>query len=660
MDPWLSQLFAALLAILTTVALAVVARRVLGVPVGWIRSLAVGAAVMLGADWLMIAVARSGGLIGRELNSTEQGIVVLLFGLVIVWTFTLGLIALVALEMLIPTGSLPPLRTWVTGWGARRRRFARRLELTGIALRHGLGRFLRPGARLGHSDGRQTARAMRRALEDAGVTFVKLGQNLATRQDLLPAAFIDELSQLHSDVEPVPWDEVEPVLAGELGRPSGEVFASVDREPLASASVGQVHRATLPDGSRVVVKIQRAQARAQIIADLDLLTRLGRWLTRNTSWAKAIGVETLVRGFAASLREELDYRVELGNTADMAAGLAPTGTVTVPRTYPDLSGQRVLVMEEIDGVPLARAAAELGRLSAEERSGLAAGVLAEVLRELLVTGVFHADLHPGNLMLRPDATVAMLDFGSVGRLDDVSRTALAFLLAAVNAEDTLAVTDAVVELLGRPDDLDQHALEQEIGVLLVRYRGVSGRGDSAGMFSELMALVLRHSFSIPPMLAGAFRTLAALEGSLLLLDPSFDLVDGARESAAGIVAERANPDAVKQAVQRQLAATLPMLQRLPRRLNQVLEQVESGRFTVTVRSFADPADRAFVRGLVDQAALTVLASAAVLGAIWLIVSEGPQLMPGVALYDVLGSVLLFFGMVLALRVLVRVLRGEPD
>lgn len=228
----------------------------------------------------------------------------------------------------------------------------------------------------------------------------------------------------------------------------------MDPAPIAAASVGQVHTAQLADaygGGDVVVKVQRPTADAQIRTDLDILSILGTRLMRSAEWARRIGLDDLVDGFAASLKEELDDRVEASNAESVRAGVSPDEPISVPAIVGEVSTRRVLVMEHAVGVPLARACAQLAQLAPEERSTLAAALVLQVMKEVLVTGIFHADLHPGNVLLDGTDRLVILDFGSVGRLDDVSRSCLAMLLAAVSNNDSQAATDSLVELLGRPD-----------------------------------------------------------------------------------------------------------------------------------------------------------------------------------------------------------------
>ncbi len=655
---WVSSV---VLGAVTIGTLAVMARRVLGVPVGWVRAVAVGVVVMVTGQGFMTLVAARAGLL--SLDSDRPGdatAVVIVLALAVAWAFTIGLLLLVAAELLVPSGSLPPASRLVVGWGARRRRARRYLRIMLIVFRRGLGRFLRlrRDAALSGSERARTARSLRLALEDGGVTFVKLGQTLATRSDLLPPEYVTELSRLHAAVEAAPWPRIEAALVTSLGRPVAEVFTWVDPEPLAAASVGQVHRARLLDGRDVVVKVQRPDAAAQIAADLDILGRLADRLERNTAWGRSLGVESLAAGFADSLTEELDYRVELANTLAVEAGLRTDSPITVPQTFPELSSQRLLVMAEVRGVPLTRARAELAAMPAQRRVELASGVLGEVLHQLLVSGVFHADLHPGNLVLRDDGSLVLLDFGSVGRLDDVSRGTLGMPLAAVDGEDSVTATDALVELLGRPDDLDERALERELGSLLLRVGGGSHSLGAGGPFAELMQLVLRHRFAVPTQVAAAFRALATLEGTLAVVAPDLDIVAGAPEQARSLLSDRFTPQHIRDTLRRQAAANLPIAQRLPRRVDKILGQVEDGRLSLSVRLLADPRDRAFVTDLANHAMLTVLAATATIGAILLLIDGGgPEFAPHVQLYDVLGYLLLFFGFVLALRVLVGVFFG---
>lgn len=630
------------------------ARRVLGVRVGWPRTVVVCAVAILS----LFAV--TGELLSRGILPVEGPRLagtLLSFVVLTLWTFAFSAAALVVLEIVVPTGSLPPLRRLFTGWGRRWARTRRYLQIMRIAARYGLSAPLR-GFRPAESDTARLASALRQALTDGGVTFVKLGQMLSTRADVLPAAYVRELSHLTNRAEPVAWPDVRAVLQAETGRPVEESFALVEERPLASASVAQVHAATLVDGREVVVKVQRPEALAQVALDLEILTRMSSTLERNAEWARAVGVRSLADGFGASLAEELDYRVERDNMAAVRAALAGRG-VRIPWVEESLSSQRVLVMERIDGTPVAQASALIAGMSPQRSASAARTLLGAVLAQIVTDGVFHADLHPGNVVLWVDGTVGLLDFGAVGRLDAVSRRSLGMLLWSIDADDPVAATDALLELLDRPDTLDERALQRSIGQLMTRFRGGVGASGSLAVFSELFGLVVDHGFRVPPQIAAALRSLGALEGTLKLLDPSLDLVHAAREVGREAMGDL-TPGRVRAELTRRVVHVLPLLEQLPRRINKITADLEAGRLTAHLRIASHPEDRAFLTGLVQQLVVAVLAAAGVVGGIVLAVAPGsPEMLPGTSAFTLVGALVAFTGFVLGLRAVAHVFAHRP-
>lgn len=632
-------------AVLNAALLLYLTRRLLGVPVGWGRvvlvSLIVNAFVNDAAQLYIEAFdidVQSPPLPALALTAVVLGCVV-----------TAQMIVLTILEAILPTVQVPAFTAVVTGIPGWLRRLRRYGAIWWILLRRGLTAYLGP-TRKTDLETPRVARSLRLALTDAGVTFVKFGQMLSTRADLLPPAFVAELSKLHSDVESVPWEEVRPAVADAVGRPLDDVFAELSEEPMAAASVAQIHAATLQDGTEVVVKVQRPKARQQVTADLDILLRFAQRLERQTEWGRNIGSVGLAQGFASSLHEELDYRVEAANMR----GVAAAGELIVPDAFDELSSSEVIVMERVAGKPLSSAAAELAALAPERRAELSAELLSGVLQQIFVSGIFHADLHPGNVILTKDG-LALLDFGSVGRLDRPVRMALVMLLHAVERQDSIAATDALLDLLDRPADLDDRALEQEIGGLIVRFGSGCAPGGSASMFAELLSLVVRHGFRVPPQLAAVFRTLGTLEGTLRLLDPDIDLVAVTRARGSELAKQFTEPAAVKEQVDHQIATLLPVLSRLPRRLSRISEQLEDGTLTVNVRSLGDAGDRKWLSGVTHQLNITLLASMLGLGGIYLITRvSGPMLLPTVGLFPFLGLTCLFLAFTLGTRVLANI------
>ncbi|MFS8096365.1 AarF/ABC1/UbiB kinase family protein [Lentzea alba] len=601
--------------------MALAARRILGLRIGLIRT----------ALACLLAMSIASSAFGETTVEPSAGLATLQLGLAIL--AVIGVLAFA--EIIVPTGSIPPPTEW---WGMLRRRIKRTRRysrITAIAFRHGLGPYLRGRERSGEG----LARSLRLALQDAGVTFVKLGQVLSTRSDLLPPDFVDELSLLQDKVPPAPWKNVRAVLEAEIGL---DQFASVDETPLAAASIAQVHKAVLKTGAEVVVKVQRPDVRAVAEGDLDIVSRLAETLQR-TRWGSALGVRDLAAGFAAALREELDFRVEARNIAAVSA----TADASVGLPHVHMSTPRVLVMDRLDGVPLK---------GAIEDEGLARTLLRFVLRQVMLDGVFHADPHPGNVFLLSDGRLGLLDFGSVGRIDSALRSALQRLLLAIDRSDPAGLTDALLELTSRPEEIDEQRLERTLGQFMARHLGAGMRPD-VEMFGDLFLIVSRFGLSVPPEIAAVFRALATLEGTLGVLAPGFNIVVESRAFATEQISERLTPESVKRTMAEELQAVLPMLRRLPRRIDRITGAMEQGRLSMSMRLFADERDRSFITGLLHQVMLTALGAAAgVMSVLLLGASGGPQVSQDIGFYQVLGYNLLIISVLLGLRVVVTVFR----
>lgn len=628
---------------LQTALIAGAVRRVLGVPVGWVRTIAVSFVLMAAMSGLI-------GLSTTQLIEYEQTFTPVSIGIIFViaflWGFALAAMALVVLEILVPSGSLPSWRV-LTDLPQRWRRGRRYFQITMIMARHGLTSRFR-GIRRSESDGHRTARALASALEEGGATFIKLGQMLSTRADLIPPNYVRELARLQDDAAPQSWDLVEAEIEAHLGRPLNEAFSTVDSTPLAAASLAQVHAAELPDGRPVVIKVQRPGARERVEVDLDILLRIASSLEDNAAWARQFGVLALARGFAESLLEELDYRIEVDNMEAVRAPAERTG-VRIPKVEADLCRESLIVMERFDGTPVGRAQQVLADWDPRVRAEAAQTLLRSVLVQITGDGVFHADLHGGNVFCWPDGTVGLLDFGSVGRLDAVSRRNLAMVLWAIDADDPVLATDSLVALLDRPEHLDDRALQRAVGALMTRFRGGLNASGTSAVFSELFELVVAHQLGVPPSVAAALRCLAALEGTVRLLDADVDVVGAARAMGRAEFADF-DEDRLRRELSLRAMHLLPVLDALPRRLDKITEDLERGRFTMNLRVFGHPEDRAFIVRVTQQLVTSVLASAAVLGAILLVVNGGgPVLGPGLDLFSVLGYLLGFAGFVLAVR-----------
>jgi ubiquinone biosynthesis protein len=634
----------ALFTVVTGLLFAGVMSRLLGMNFALWRRLAAGLIAVALFDPILngmrTTILAAGGV--AQLFLTLLGIAAAVLG---------AMICLVLAEVLVPTGSLPHPVDLVRGLRGRLARARRYSRITRIAVRHGLGPYLTGRRRddLALPNGRsRLASSLATALDEAGVTFVKLGQILSTRRDLLPPEFVDELSRLRDRVAPVPWPEVERVLAEELDGPVTEVFAEFSPEPLAAASIAQVHAATLRSGERVVVKVQRPGIGSVVERDLDIVARLAATLHARTRWGRTIGVRDLAAGFADAMREELDFRVETANMVAVAAGSHTA--VRYPEPYESLSGKRVLVMERLDGVPLSAAGPET-----PDREGLARTLLDTMLRQVMLDGVFHADPHPGNVLLLAGGGLGMIDFGSVGRLDGALRDALQRLLLAMDKADVLGMADALLEVVRRPDEIDQVQLERAIGQFLARHLS-AGAPAGMRMFADLFKIVADFGLSVPPEVAAVFRALATLEGGLTQLSPGFDLVAEARGVAAGYVHRNMDPEALRQTAMDELVTLVPMLRRLPRRVERIAGALENGRLSLNIRLFADQRDRRYVTELLHQVLLTVLGATAGVMAVILLAADSAA--PQITLLQLCGYSLLIISAVLVLRVLALIFRRD--
>lgn len=550
-----------------------------------------------------------------------------------------------------------PLRS-LRRWAVRERRYS---HITWLAARHGLVPFLFGGKqrksgveppvgilRLTHN--------LRDALEEAGGVFIKLGQVLSTRADLLPPAVIADLATLQNAAAPVPRSEIEALLTRELGANPTDLFAEFIWEPVAAASIAQVYRARLLSGEQVAVKVQRPGIEALIEGDLDILLRLARLVESGTSWGREFRVQDLARGFAASLREELDFRVEARNLTAVSAVIGTTRVVRIPKVYASLSTCRVLVTEWFEGKSVRDANELLDELSLE-RAALARNLLDALLGQVMREGMFHADPHPGNVLVLRSGQLGLLDFGSVGHIDPLQQTALRTILGAIQRHDAaelrLALLDLAVEI---PPEINDDLLERALAHFMGQ-RLKPGMEVGAALFSELTGLLFQFGIAFPPEIGAVFRAMLTLEGTLRVLSPGFQMLDEARALAKRWVRESFTPSSLSKTVTDEFQALLPLLRRLPRRLDRLTEAAERGSLSVNVRLFADARDERLLSTLVSRAILAFLGAAIGLMSVMLLgMASGPMLIAPISLFQALGYLGLCVSFVLILRVVIALVR----
>lgn len=497
--------------------------------------------------------------------------------------------------------------------------------------------------------GEPAAVRLRAALEEAGGVYVKLGQIAATRIDLLPADVCAELSHLQSRSAPVAEDQVRTVLQEEYGCPVDEVFASFDWQPLAAASIGQTHTAVLRSGESVVVKVQRPGIRATIERDLAALNQLARLAERRTITGRDLRVSQLADEFGRSLRSELDFREEATATAAMHALVAEDAAVRIPAVYPDLCTRRVIVQERLVGVPLS----ELPAASDIDRDALAHDLLAVSIDQILNKGIFHADPHPGNIMVLDDGALGMIDFGATGRLDTIQQQAVIDMLIAFTERDASMLRDGVERVADVGSHVSRDRLERALARLMADHLGPGGTIDVRAL-ADLIPLLGTFEITLPGDLVVLMRALITLDGTLGVLSPGFSVITAGRQLARDAAREQmdGDPDEIlKQA----LIAELPVLRRLPADVGRTLALASRG--ALQIRTVASEDDARFTRTMWNRTLLVAVGTAiSVVSVLLMSIGSGPRLGGDTRLVTILGAAGLFLGTVLLLRVAAAVVR----
>lgn len=448
-------------------------------------------------------------------------------------------------------------------------RAARRTHLVGVLREFGV-----VGERPATLEG---AVRFRESLEELGTTFVKLGQLLSSRPDLLPDVYIDELGKLVDEVPPVPFAPLREVIAEEIGL---EHFAEIDEEPLATASIAQIHPALLTTGREVVIKVRRPGIVEQVELDLDLLRKAAAVAERHSDTAKLLQLRALTEELEQHLRAELDLVEEAWNAeliADVLADLQED--LFVARVVRPLVTERVLVLDRIHGEKVE----DVSGLAPERARRLARTFFSAYVRQVTVAGVYHADPHRGNVLLTPEGRLALLDFGLLGRLDDDTRTSLALLLLAIAQNRADDVADLILGLSLTSSESDEAGFVHDLRRKLPRYhwRPLSGIKTGEGL-ADLQRLCLQHGISLPTSFALVGKTLSQAENIARTLDPELDPVEQIRKESWDVLASEAE----KRLEPNQLLAfTFTQLQpllRMPRRVAQLTQKVETGSLKIGV------------------------------------------------------------------------------
>ncbi|MEJ9280867.1 ABC1 kinase family protein [Ureibacillus thermosphaericus] len=458
---------------------------------------------------------------------------------------------------------------------------------------------------------RQLAIALRSTLEESGGIFIKFGQVLSTRKELFSPIFIEELKKLQQKVSPMTFDEVKRILKENFSCEIDEVFSFFDEKPLAAASIGQVHRAVLKNShEEVVVKILRPQVKTIMREDLSILLEFADWITTKSQWAESFGFKSLAEGFANSMKEETDFEIEARNMIQIRNILKRSKlNVKIPQVYEELSNENILVMEYVKGVSIS----DLDKIEdlSFERKELARTIVYSYLEQALISGIFHADPHPGNISVNPETgEVAILDFGAVCRLSGQQQEGLKLFFMGIQQGDSSLLYDAISLLIKNKNEINRQELEQAIGQILLKITYVNKVPTDETIYS-IFTVIRESGLQFYSSVSLALRVIITLDGTINMIDPTFNIFEEAKKFTNDYMKSSlrkpiTEPIETMEKMQEELAILIPNLRKIPRRIDQLIRKVEDGKVILHHDIFSDKTNSKFVTQLFSKFVLLMV------------------------------------------------------
>ncbi|WP_235073169.1 ABC1 kinase family protein [Kurthia huakuii] len=530
----------------------------------------------------------------------------------------------------------------------RKRRLA---QVFRIAFKQGIGKALQ--YKRSYENDRYIAVVLRNILEETGGIFIKFGQVLSTRKDILPPVFIEEFSKLQQNVRPMPTDEVQQIIRREFGEDPSVYFKYFAEQPFAAGSIGQVHRAQLREtNEEVVVKVLRSDVTRIMNKDLDILLHFAMWLEEESTWAENLGFYQLATGFANGLREEINFDIERRNMEQITNALKNSGhKVRIPKVYPELSNRKILVMEYMKGVPITKSAPLLKQRGIEQQQVLSE-LYGAFLEQLLVAGVFHADPHPGNVYVMEDTgEPVFLDFGAAGRIGPLQNRGLRTLLIGIARNDVKIMAQGLENLVTDGNLKNRASLEQDLSQLLISIQYMD-KISTETLVQRLFDIMKSHELKLYPMVSMALRALITIDGTLSSVNPQYDIFNEAKRFSIENkedLAQAVTFDELKTTAVQEMILLMPQLRDIPRRVDQIVQNFERGEMTVKANIFADAKNATFISHWLSL--LILLTVAVTFGFISVALLAIAQFING--MYAVYLNTAAFVGLFLSSVILVR-------
>jgi ubiquinone biosynthesis protein len=493
---------------------------------------------------------------------------------------------------------------------------------------------------------------VRLALEELGPTYVKLGQVLSTRPDLIPVDFITELAKLQDKVPPFDVKEVDRIVTAELGAGPDEVFASFNHTPLASASIGQVHKATLPEGEQVAVKVQRPGIKRIIEVDLEIMLHMATLMERHVEEIAFFRPVKIVEEFAKALEREIDYSFEAVNMERMAGQFLSDRTVYIPKVYRDFTTERVLTAEFIDGI-------KISAIDDLDEAGLNCRKITRrgssiLLRQIFDFGFFHGDPHPGNLFVLPGEVICLLDFGMVGTVDRQTREDFVDLVDAVVHRQEARTAQILLKITQWDDRPPMRAFVRSVADFMGRHLYRPLKEIKVGpLLQNLLELAADHRLVIPPDIFLMMKTLTAVEGVARGLDPEFDIFAAAAPFIQQVKMDRYHPQRLTADAMRLGADFIDFMQQLPGEILDITRQIREHKLTVHVELESLRAMLATHDKISNRLSFAIIIAGLIIGSSIIVVSGVPPLFHGISL---IGIIVFITGAIMGLWLLVAIIK----